>query len=71
LKCRPTLFFRKILMLLQYIWYTVYIMEYNVIKVKRVTYERLCKLGKYNDTMDDIITRLLDKLSKKGKRGKQ
>ena len=44
--------------------------ETHIIKVKRVTYDKLCKLGKYNDTMDDIINRLMSK-NKKTKKTKK
>ena len=38
----------------------------KTIKVKTVTYAKLTKLAAYGDTMDDIITRLLEKSKKKG-----
>jgi predicted CopG family antitoxin len=40
-------------------------MEDRAIKVKGTTYQKLTKLAVYGDTMDDVITRLLDKKEKK------
>jgi hypothetical protein len=42
----------------------------HMIKVSQDTYVKLCKLGKYKDTMDDIIKKLLDKPKKKNKPSK-
>ena len=36
----------------------------KTIRVKLDTYNKLCKLGKYKETMNDIIKKLLDKPSK-------
>ena len=40
-------------------------MEDRAIKVKGATYQQLIKLAAYGDTMDDVITRLLEKKQKK------
>ncbi len=47
--------------------------ETKVIKIRLVTYNRIIKLGnpKYQDTMDTIITRILDKLDYKVKPSKK
>jgi predicted CopG family antitoxin len=40
-------------------------MEDRTVKVKGATYQKLTKLAAYGDTMDDVITRLLEKKEKK------
>ena len=43
------------------------IMESKTIKLKKETYNRLIKLGKpypFNDTIDTLVNRVLDKLDK-------
>jgi predicted CopG family antitoxin len=37
----------------------------KTIKVKSNTYEKLIKMASYGDTMDDVITNLLEKKQKK------
>ena len=44
-----------------------------MIKIKLVTYNRIIKLGKpykYGESIDDVINRILDKLSKPSKKVK-
>jgi len=40
-------------------------MQDKTLKVKPATYQKLTKLAAYGDTMDDVITRLLEKKQKK------
>jgi len=45
--------------------------ETKVIKIRQVTYDRIVKLGKpytLGDTVDTVINRILDKLSKPKKK---
>lgn len=40
----------------------------TTIRVNKKTKERLCKVGNYSDTADDILNRLLDNFEKRRKK---
>jgi predicted CopG family antitoxin len=46
-------------------------MQTKKIRIKKETYARLVKKGKYGESIDDILTRLLDSIETKNNKAKQ
>lgn len=40
--------------------------DYKTVRISTRNYERITKFGKYQETMDEIITKVLEKVEVKG-----